>query len=281
MLSAACSAEVTSYTPDADQGSTHAVVVVERSNLGGEQGSNADALAQFAKVPAETEPAAVWKLAGTALELPPVGSCQTGSEFAESSTALSTLGTVEFLEAGDVTVRADGVATALAPHALPAVGAFASGVVYATRDRSVVLPASASYTVVAQGSAALPGLEIRAEAPRDLEGVTVGGIPFADLSAIAASEPLDVTWNVGQAGDIVYLELLSQDARLGVVCAFDDGEGSGTLPAELITVTGPARLTVHRVRSMPFGSGVVHGGELRFDFEVGTGVDIAEALALE
>jgi hypothetical protein len=210
---AGCASEVPNYTPDADTGSRHAVITVERVEpVDTETPLTADAFAQFVRVPAYAEPTKVLGSAGVSRPLPAIDTCATADEFEDMNGPLAALGPVEFLEAGDVAISAGGSITALAAHAFPTVGDFASGVVYATRDQSAEpLPADAHYVIATQGSSVVSPMEVHEEAPRELEQVTVNGVPLADLREISSGEPFDLTWSVGEAGDVVLVEVAFQD----------------------------------------------------------------------
>jgi hypothetical protein len=191
---------------------------------------------------------------------------------------LAALGPVEFLEAGDVAISAGGSITALAAHAFPTVGDFASGVVYATRDQSAEpLPADAHYVIATQGSSVVSPMEVHAEAPRELEQVTVNGVPLADLREISSGEPFDLTWSVGEAGDVVLVEVAFQDGAPSLLCAFRDDNGAGTVTTETVAPLGPASLAVHRTRIRSFERAVgFDTAELRFDFQRTTTVEFVE-----
>jgi hypothetical protein len=180
---------------------------------------------------------------------------------------------VEFLEAGDVTLNAGGSATVLAPRTFPTVTNLVSGVVYTTRDRSAEpLPAGERYALRTEGTLAIPPLSVSERAPAALDGITVGGVPLAEVSSIVTARPIDLTWNVGEAGDVVYVELSNGDGAVSTVCAFRDETGSGTVPAGAHDTIGSGTLELHRTRSREFAGAAINRGELRFDFELVTRV---------
>jgi hypothetical protein len=265
----ACSADPDPYTADADSGSTHALISVERSTtVGALEAPRATALAGFVRVPPIVDAKSVLSLVGLGLDLPSAGQCARSARTPEATTSLAPLGRVEFLEAGDVTLSAGGSATVLAPRAFPTVTDLVSGVVYTTRDRSAdPLPAGERYSLRTQGAIALA---VDQRAPAALEGVTVGGLPLAEVSSLSIARPIDLTWNVGEAGDIVYAELTSGDGVTSTVCTFRDDAGSGTVPAGVHSGSGAGTLELHRTRTREFASAGINHGELRFDFELVT-----------
>jgi len=270
----ACSGDPDPYTADADSGSTHALISVERSTpVGTLEPAHATALAGFVRVPPIVDAKSVMSLVGLGLDLPAAGQCTRAARTPETSTPLAPLGRVEFLEAGDVTLSAGGSATVLAPRAFPTVTDLVSGVVYTTRDRSAEpLPAGVLYALRTQGAIAVPPLAVGQRAPASLEGATIGGLPLGEVSSIATSRPIDLTWNVGEPGDLVYVELSGSDGLTNTVCAFRDEAGAGSIPAGLHNAVGTGTLELHRTRSREFASAGINHGELRFDFELVTQV---------
>jgi hypothetical protein len=273
----ACSANPEAYTADADSGSTHALISVERSTTVGElEAPRAAALAGFVRVPPIVDAKSVMNLVGLGLELPAAGQCARATRGPDGTTPLAPLGRVEFLEAGDVTLNAGGSATVLAPRAFPTVTDLVSGVVYTTRDRSAEpLPAGERYALRTEGTLAIPPLSVSERAPAALEGVTIGGLPLAEVSSIVATRPIDLTWNVGEAGDVVYVELSSGDGAASTVCTFRDEAGAGTVPPLSQDAVGAGTVELHRARSREFAGVGINRGELRFDFEIVTRVTFA------
>jgi hypothetical protein len=269
VLALGCSVGSEEYTADAETGSTHALVAIERSvAVDAPDAPRANALAGFVRVPAMVDPGSVMNLVGLGLELPAPGHC-TALSRSNSSTPLSQLGHVEFLDAGDVALSAARSATSLAPRAFPTVTDLVSGVVYTTRDRSAdALPAGQSYTLKTSGGLNVPQLSVEADAPAVLEAVTVGGLPLSELSALASSRPLDITWGPGDARDLVYVELASSQDGASTLCVFRDDAGSGSIPADSFGHVGDGHFSIHRVRSREFSLPGINRGELRFDFEL-------------
>jgi hypothetical protein len=270
----ACSASPEPYTADADSGSTHALISVERSTTIGElEAPRATALAGFVRVPPIVDPKSVMNLVGLGLELPAAGQCARATRRHDATTSLAPLGRVEFLEAGDVTLNAGGSATVLAPRAFPTVTDLVSGVVYTTRDRSAEpLPAGERYALRTEGTLSVPSLAVSERAPAALDGATIGGVPLAEVSSIPTTRPIDLTWNVGEAGDLVYVELSAGDGAVSTVCAFRDEAGAGTVPPLSHDTIGAGTLELHRARSREFAGAGINRGELRFDFELVTRV---------
>jgi hypothetical protein len=264
----ACSAQVDDYETDASVGSTHALITVERTGSATAPATtSAGALAGFVRVPAGVDPRLATQLIGLEPDLPPVDTCRTSSDRGTSS-SLAGMGHVEFLEAGSVSVSAADSSTDLAPRAFPTVTDFISGVMYTTRERAAEpLPPDAPYTIRASGAFEIPALVVRASAPEALASVTIRGVPLAEVKTVLPGEPVDLTWNVGRPGDLVWLELSTPD-NVSTVCAFRDEAGVGTVPAAAFSGTGNGRLSVHRTRTLDFAAQGLDRGVLRFDFEL-------------
>ncbi|MEB2313437.1 MAG: hypothetical protein OZ921_20680 [Sorangiineae bacterium] len=266
----ACSAEMETYTSDAESGSTHALISVERSAVAGDAGSaRAGALAGFVRMPADTDAQSVLGWVGLAVELPAPGQCAARLDAtATPRGAMAATAHLELIDAGNVTLSAGDGELTLAPRAFPTVTDRISGVMYTTRDRSAEpLPAGARYQIRASGGAARAPLAVDADAPPALESVTVGGLPLEELTELAIGAPVDVTWNVGARGDLVVVELAPASGAPATLCAFADEAGVGSVPAGVLERAGSGRFAVHRVRRVGFAAPGVDDGQLRFDFE--------------
>lgn len=272
-LVSACSASPASYTSDADRGSTHAVVTIERRDVIGESAVQAKAFASFFRTPPEVDFAVVTRITGLDLRLPELGECQVGGQTRDSSVPLSPLRRVELLSAGDVTLETPGGRVDLAPRAFPAVTDVVAGVVYTTRDRAAALPAGEPYAMNAAGSAWLAPLAFSAEAPGALENVSLAGLPLSERPALGNANA-ELAWTPGNARDVVYVTLTGQDPAETVSCSFRDDAGRGAVPATLLPRSSEVTISLHRLRSVALGStsGAIDAGELRFDFELATSV---------
>lgn len=235
------------------------------------EGATSQAMASF--VSQAEDPAEVMAISGLGQPLPPIGTCGVQSD--PRVDAQRDLGSLELLGAGTVSLTPEGSTRpiALAPRAFPSVSSFAAGIVYTSRDRDGdALPSNARYNVLVTGSDEFPRLELDAQAPAELSEVTLGGEPFESALEHVATQPLDLTWTVGAAGDIVYADVTVPGKR-PLRCAFDDADGSGSIAAEALstlaeTETTSAELVLHRRRQVQArGDG---GAELvvLFDFEL-------------
>jgi len=235
-------------------------------------------MAQFVVLPADADPHETLDSAGLRPQLPERRGCtEAGSDGALRGGADAQIfpEQLELLEAGDVSIRADGTLTRLALNLFPPSGS-ASGVIYTTPDQSAPLPPGASYAIVATGSEAIPPLSLEQDAPGALRDVTVGGVPLERATALAAGQPLDVTWSEGDVADRVFVELAGANGSL--LCSFADDDGSGSVPGALIAKLGsdPLRLAIHRVRENVRAQAPVRADALvletrvRFDFELTT-----------
>jgi hypothetical protein len=274
-VTAACSVAPVDYSAEADAGSsTHALITVERSAvLNSTEAPRAAAFAGFVRTPPEVDANAMLRLAGFGLDLPAVGQCAGPNHERSSSTPLNSIGRVDFLDAGDVTLRTSATNALLATRALPAVTDLIAGVVYTTRDRAAEpLPAATTYTLSASGGL-LRAFNVNANAPAQLSSVSVGGIALPELASVAVHSPIALSWSPGSSRDVVYVEFTTQDGSATTRCTFRDDAGSGSVPASAFAGTGLGELSLHRVHSEPFASGSVDAGEVRFDFEQSANVE--------
>ncbi len=268
-----CSAQTADYATDADTGSTHALISIERSTtVDSANATRAGALAGFVHTPADVDAQGVLGMVGLAQKLPSPGQCTTLPQ----PTHPSTVGHVELLEAGDISVNVAGNTTTLAPRAFPTVTDRVSGVMYTTRDRSEPLPAAAHYTIQTSGGLSVAPLTLEADAPSPLANVTVGGLPLSEVGGLSTSQPVDVTWNAGAPGDIVYVELSHIDGSSSTLCSFRDDAGSGTIPASSVAPSQNGRLSLHRLHERMFTGAGLQDVELRFDFELATNVSFIQ-----
>lgn len=241
----ACSAAPVTYATDADTGSVHAMVVVEERASGGLV--ETAAFAALLRLPAAEDLAAALASLGRE-ELPVAGRCAGGAAPIDGPQAA-----FELLAVGEVELEGPDGAVPLVPRAFPTLSNFASGVVYTTLDREVALPAAGTYHLRASGGAQHGGIQLSANAPAPLVGVSV-------VDAGRTGGELVVTWAAGETADRVVVEV--QGVHSTVRCGFED-HGLAVVPREELPA-GAARLRVRRVRDVAVAVAGVDGAELRF-----------------
>jgi hypothetical protein len=276
-LGLGCSVTPADYSSDADTGSTHGLITIERSQTeNSSEAPRAAAFAGFVRTPPEVDANAMMQVAGFGLDLPAVGQCAEPNRERDNSIPLSPLGRVEFLDAGDVVLRTANTSAALATRAFPAVTDLIAGVVYTTRDRTAdPLPAATNYSLSTSGGV-LQAVNVNASAPPLLSAVTLSGAPLAELGTVSVRAPLNFDWARGAARDLVYVELATQDGSSTTRCTFRDDAGAGSVPSGAFVGTGAGQVSLHRVHSETFTSGGVDAGEVRFDFEQSANVDFTD-----
>jgi hypothetical protein len=267
-----CTVEPSSYSSDADVGTTQALVSIERTvQARTPEEGRAEAFAGFLKAPPEADPAAVLKLTGLSRELPAEGSCNGGRD-RDGSIPLAPLTNVELVDVGNLAVEAGGITTTLAPRAFPTVTDLVSGVVYTSRDRAAdQLPPERGYRVSASGGFLAP-FSAQAEAPSELSFVTVNRAPLDELESLSPHSTIELAWSSGEARDVVYVDVTSDGGQPALLCAFRDDAGAGSIPAGLLPSTGTGKLGVHRLRIERFQRDGLTQAELRFDFEIETSI---------
>jgi hypothetical protein len=263
LLAAACQGTDGGDAPVATR--THALLRVERSAHVGEAApANGLAFVGVVRVPELADPEPLLRLSGRGPTLPSAGQCLAVNH--ERDTLLARdLSRAEFLDAGEVLFGTSDAQTLLAPRAFPME---LSGVVYTSRDQaSEAPPSGVAYLLKTTGSAQLPSLELRVQAPEELHDVTVGGAALGALDSLGTAADVPVTWRAGDSADLVYVEVLgpSEVGSLGV-CAFRDGDGHGSLPRGLFGVSGNGSLALHRLREVAADVPALDGAEVRFDF---------------
>lgn len=263
-----CASQIDPYIADADTGTTHASITIERSEPANGTGVlRGSVLAGFARMPANLEARNVMRVVGLASDVPGVGQCR--STMVAADTRPSPMGYVEFMEAGDIRLATTRGATQLSARAFPTITDLISGVVYTTRDRSAdALPAGERYDITVAGNGTLGPLTVNVQAPRALDAVTVVGVPLAELQSLATAQPIEITWAPGYSNDVVVAEFAKLDGTAGTVCTFRDDAGRATLPASILEAEGAGGLVLRRVSSHTFVKPGIDRGELRFDFAV-------------
>jgi hypothetical protein len=275
----ACNVDSPQPISDSEQTRTHVAVAIDRTDpaLAESAVGSASAIARFVSIPAYSDSGRVLSAAGASLDLPAPDTCTTGGALETAEPPLTLQDPIEFLEAGDVAVAASGASTPLVPHAFPTVGAFASGVLYTTRDRAAsALPQGVPYVLTASGSPSVPTVRIETEAPPSLVGVEVAGTPIRDVTELRTGTPVSLAWTAGDTSDLVYVELLALDGSSSMVCTFHDDAGAGTIATDSFGGLGAGRIAVHRVRLRHVDSTAAPTGEVRFDFQVGNTVEFAK-----
>jgi hypothetical protein len=261
-----CASQIDPYTADADTGTTHASITIERSEPANGTGLlRGNVLAGFARMPATLEAKNVMQVVGLASHAPAVGQCR--STAAVQDTRPSPIGYVEFMEAGDIRLATTRGSTQLSARAFPTITDLISGVVYTTPDRSAdALPTGERYAISVAGNGALGPFALNVQAAPKLDGVTVAGIALAELRSLATTRPIEISWVAGAANDVVVAEFARLDGSAGTLCTFRDDAGRATLPAGILEAQGAGGLVIHRVSSHTFAKPGIDRGELRFDF---------------
>ncbi len=261
----------TSTSDGATESTVEALVSIERAEYAEEDGgARAEATARFARLRNVTHRDELLQALGLKLLLPARGSCLTVTETA----LLSDAGSIEFVEAGSVALRAGGEDTRLAPRAFPAVSDLALGVVYTTPDRSAdAFPAAGGYTLTSTGGA-LGAVVIEAEAPEMPEDVLVDGLAWNRLGDARLRGDLELTWTPSGAGDELIVELSAAGRQ--TLCALSDADGAGVVPASALP-SGEGFIALHRLRTATSYPHALDAAEVRFDFFVQTPARFVQA----
>lgn len=257
-----CSVNAQQGPNDSHVDKAFALIAVERSSLvNSSEPARAQAIVGFAKLAAGQQ-ASARSLGGLGLRLPELNQC------VHFPSAEPGAGALEFVDAGNVIIDVAGARTSLAPRALPTVADLISGVIYTSRDQDALrLPAQSQYFVRALGGE-VSGFEATGAAPKPLGGINVGGQALERVAQVSTALPLDVSWEEGDANDIMLVEI--GGAQGGIACAFRDDLGAGTLSAQGAS-KGAGRLSFHRIRTLSLGQ---KSGELSFNFEVTLPIEI-------
>jgi len=269
-----CSAPVVDVA-DANGTMTQAIVLVERSAAEG-AAPLTNVSAKFMRLSAAADPELAERVVGATYDRPSTGECAPLAPFAgeEAAPGLSSLGSIELLDVGDVTVQKGEASSAmpLAARAFPDVGDLVFGVFYTSRDAASDLPAPARYVFESSGSGLSERFSFEADAPGAPEEVRVAYGDLADGVDLEEGASAVVDWRAEGPGDVVVVDLIAPSGA-AVRCAFSD-TGRGVIPGSLLgaETLGPLPATlsvaVHRVREVAFATSGVDLGEVRFDLSV-------------
>lgn len=282
-----CSAPVVDDVSDASGAMTDAVVLVERT-VSADGATQTHVSAKFMRLSTPADPELAEGMVGSKLALPPVGACRRAAADSDGSAALGSIGSIELLDVGDVSLRTGGSVMTLAARAFPDVGDLVSGMFYTSRDAASDLPSAATYTLEGTGSAQVERFAIEADAPAAPEDVRLGDVMLGDAPAIEEGS-VSVRWRA--AGDphsppaakgpedLVLVDITAASGA-SVRCTFADS-GRGVLPAwvwsssELGALPASATVAVHRVRERSFVVPGLDTGAVRFDLSVVGRVTVA------
>lgn len=284
-----CTTPVVDDVADANGAMTEGVVLVERT-VSADGAAQTNVSAKFMRLSTPADPELAERVVGSTLDMPPVGACRRSapSRVNGKTRALGSLGAIELIDVGDVTlrIRSDGgdpqsprfAVMPLAARAFPDVGDLVSGMFYTSRDATSDLPAAATYTLEGTGSALVDRFVIEAEAPAAPEDVRVGEVPLGEAPVLAAAESALIQWRaaegaVDKAREDVVLVDVGAASGASVRCAFRD-TGQAALPAWIFDASalGPlpatASIAVHRVRERSVIVSGLDAGAVRFDLSV-------------
>lgn len=269
-LATGCSGQVVA-TADADSLSTQALLGVEIMAPAGEpRETRTHASAYFLRMAKTTDEALASDLLGATLELPPVGQCERISLFeGDRGMPLASLGPIDLVDVGAVTIEAGRERAPLAARAFPDVVDLISGVVYTTRDAAEAFPAPSVYRFELTGSAQFAPTTIETAAPPLPDDVLVASQRLGAEPVIAAREDLAIAWSKGSGDDLVYVDLTSYEpSRLARIrCTFAD-EGRAIIPEAALPQADAAGIAIHRVQRQAIVAEGFDKGEVRFDLAV-------------
>ena len=273
-----CSAPVVDDVSDASNALTDGVVLVERT-VAADGAAQTNVSAKFMRLATPADPEIAERVVGSTLALPAVGQCSRAAaeDLEDRARALSSIGTIELIDVGDVSLRAGSSVMTLAARAFPDVGDVVWGMFYTSRDATSDLPSGAAYTLEGSGSAHVDRFSIEADAPGAPEDVRVAGTALGDAPVIDEGATL-VRWRAGEPAaskgpaDVVLVDVTGASGA-SIRCTFED-RGQGLVPAwvwsdrALGALPASATITIHRVRERPFVVPGLDTGAVRFDLSV-------------
>ncbi|MFT3766355.1 MAG: hypothetical protein QM820_12715 [Minicystis sp.] len=278
-LAAGCATPVVDDVADANGAMTEGVVLVERT-VAADGAAQTNVSAKFMRLGTPADPELAERVVGSTLELPPVGTCRrTAADRMNGKTrALGSIGAIELIDVGDVTLRTGSSVMTLAARAFPDVGDLVSGMFYTSRDATSDLPAGATYTLEGTGSANVDRFAIEADAPAAPEDVRVDDASLGEGPVLGAARSALLRWRAAEPAadkgrdDVVFVDVTAASGA-SVRCTFADS-GQASVPAWVFGTgtLGPlpaaASLSMHRVRERSFAVSGIDAGAVRFDLSV-------------
>jgi len=198
-LAVGCTTPVVDDVADANAAMTDGVVLVERV-VAADGAAQTYVSAKFMRLGTPADPELAERMVGSTLDLPEVGTCRrlAADRMSGKTPALGSLGAIELIDVGDVTLRTGPSAMTLAARAFPDVGDLVSGMFYTSRDSTSDLPVGATYLLEGSGSGAVERFAIEAEAPAAPEDVRVGDVALGEGPVIGASTSALLHWRAAE-----------------------------------------------------------------------------------
>lgn len=203
-------------------------------------------------------------------DLPALDRCQvydlSVDVVAEEALESEENGSVELLEAGDLSIQTEERTVTLSPRHFPWLLPFISGVVYGEAQSSAVEKVS-GVKASAAGGGAVGSFTAQVASPELPRLLQVGAAEPAPLVNIASGQPLALRWATAASGgaDVTYTELRFTRGKrdMALRCRVRD-DGAFELPAaSLSELTGKMSLEVVRLRRSFFDTAGLESGELR------------------
>jgi hypothetical protein len=176
-------------------------------------------------------------------------------------------GSVELLEAGDLSIQTEGQTVTLSPRHFPWLLPFISGVVYGEAQSSAVEKVS-RVKASAGGGAAVGTFTAQVASPELPRLQRIGMSEPAALVNATTSQPLALRWSTPEGGsraDVTYTELrfIRGKRDMALRCRVRD-DGAFELPAStLADLSGKVTLEVVRLGRAFFNASGLDQGELR------------------
>lgn len=266
-VAVACSGPAVEPSLESEPAFTHVVATVEKqASHSQSHGEELSVLVSVLRIPQSINGDRLLKLMGLRYDLPPLGNCEVIDLASRSSPSLSSVERIEFLDVGDVNAVSGKRTLRLARQAFPTVTDFISGVIYTSRDRNAdLLPLDNGLSIRTRGGNKLKGFALEVADVRPVDKVSLDNLPLTPQARISAANPLEIRWQEGLPGDVMWVEFGAIDGHKTVSCAFDDSSGLARIPGMMTDEVGEARLTLHRLHRERSAIAGYDQAEIRFD----------------
>jgi hypothetical protein len=97
---------------------------------------------------------------------------------------------------------------------------------------------------------------------------TIEGVNLAQVTRLTRGASVDLTWNPGEPGDSLLVEIKSPDRPSDITCAYTDAAGKGRLPPDVLVSHGTVRFEIHRLRTTTFAIKGLDRSQAEFDYSL-------------
>lgn len=180
-------------------------------------------------------------------------------------------GSLELLDAGELTLRLAEEEVRVANWSFPSVYGVVAGVLYGGEELDAEFRSDDQYHIIASGGEALGPFEVALDAPEGFDGLMLSGSEVGlEAVVLEPEQPLELRWEPGRVAEEVLIELSFEQfgSEQRIVCRSSD-DGAEVIPASLVSQlwdpgVQAVRLTVSRITRTSFEAEGLEDAEAMF-----------------